>query len=121
MKMNESDYFKDYDEAYKIYIAVLNQIKSFGDFSIKTSKSQIALKTKRTFAIFWIPEKYLKKVSAKLVLSIPSKNKYNSSDWKEVYEPFLGRFIHHLEIKTAELDKKTLEILKNVYEETKQE
>lgn len=117
--MEEADYFKDHQEAYKLYKGILRQIEGIGAFHIIISKSQIALKTKRAFAIFWIPDNYLKKSNAKLVLSIPSRMKFEQKEWKELYEPYPGRYMHHLEIIESELSQAILSIIRETYEESK--
>ncbi|MHC1784191.1 MAG: DUF5655 domain-containing protein [Anaerolineaceae bacterium] len=66
---------------------------------IRVSKSQIVFRRKKDFAWVWIPGRYLKgKNLAPLVLSLNYPSRDSSNRWKEIVEPYPGRFMHHLEI-----------------------
>lgn len=65
------------------------------------SKSQIGFSRKHPFAAVWRPGQYLGGVHSPLVSSVFLRRKDASPRWKEVVEPKLGRFTHHLEINDA--------------------
>ncbi len=53
-----------------------------------------------------MPGKYLDRKTVPLVLSIAFSRRDVSPCWKEILEPYPGRFMHHLEINSiGELDK----------------
>lgn len=68
---------------------------------MKVSKSQIAFRRRRNFALVWMPKMYLKREAAPLVLTILASQRLKSRRWKEVVEPSGGRFTHHLELYDA--------------------
>ena len=80
--------------------------------TLRTSKSQIAFRRRRSFAWLWLPGQYLRKPAADLVLSIGLGRRVSSSRWKEVAHPAAAHWIHHLEIRApAEIDAEVLEWL----------
>jgi hypothetical protein len=72
---------------------------------MRVSKSQIAFCRSKDFAWVWIPDRYLHGRPAPLVLSLSFAERNNSPRWKEIVEPYPGRFMHHLELRSeAEID-----------------
>lgn len=75
-------------------------IGEFGSVQVRVTKSQVALRRDKAFA--WMPGKYLRGRSAPLVLTISLPGKDASPRWKEIVEPYPGRFNHHLELYDVE-------------------
>jgi hypothetical protein len=76
------------------------------------TKSQVAFRRKNGFAWVWMPEMYLKREAAPLVLTIGLHRRDPSPRWKQVVEPYPGRFIHHLELYSEEdLDEEVQAVL----------
>ncbi|NTU80464.1 MAG: hypothetical protein HGA45_13975 [Chloroflexales bacterium] len=80
-------------------------VDALGPASLRTTKSQIAFRRRRAFAWVWMPDRYLRRPAAPLVLSLALPWRDGSPRWKQVGEPAPGRFMHHLELyDLAELD-----------------
>ncbi len=75
-------------------------MEGIGQFEIQATKSQVSFLRKKAFAWVWIPGKYLKgrQGLAPLVLTIGLRRLDHSPRWKEIVEPYPGRFTHHLEL-----------------------
>jgi len=75
-------------------------MEGIGQVEIRATKSQVSFRRKKAFAWVWMPGKYLngKKSIAPLVLTIGLRRWEQSSRWKEIVEPYPGRFTHHLEL-----------------------
>lgn len=99
--MTPEEFFQGNEQAAELFRVVLTAIEIMGPVQIRVSKSQIAFRGKRGFAWVWIPGKYLKGKTAPLVLTIGLRRRDLSARWKEVVEPYPGRFVHHLELYAA--------------------
>jgi hypothetical protein len=105
--MTLDEYFKGKDESRKLFEAVRSLIDSLGTAEIRVTRSQVAFRRRKAFAWAWRPDKYLRGKIAPLVLTIFLPRKDPSPRWKQVVEPYPGRFIHHLELySTSEIDDK---------------
>ena len=81
------------------------------------SKSQIAFRRDRNFALVWTPDRYLKGRLAPLVLTVLLTRLDGSPRWKQVVEPSRGRFTHHLELySAADVDEQVRERLREAWE-----
>jgi len=98
MKIDE--FFADFHESQVLFDHLLDKIKAIDPFTIHVSKSQIAFKRQKTFAIIWIPARYLHSKSAPLVLTMSFPYRHNSPRWKEIVEISTRHFTHHLELYT---------------------
>src|SRR6476619_6592727 len=96
--MTPDEFFSDKTLAKQLFSAVRREVEAIGEASIRTTKSQIAFRTQRTFASVWMPGQYLRGKTAPLVLTIFLPSRDASPRWKEIVEPAPGRFTHHLEL-----------------------
>lgn len=99
--MTLDEFFDGQEESRKIFDAVYGLVIRHGAIEIRVSKSQIALVRDRPFAWLWMPSKYLHRKTVPLVLSIAFSWRNGSPRWKEIVEPYQGRFMHHLEISSV--------------------
>jgi hypothetical protein len=76
--------------------------EAFEDVEVRTSRSQVAFRRRRGFAVLWRPGRYLANPGAEVVLSILLERRVVSPRWKEVVQPAPGRWQHHLEVYAAE-------------------
>jgi hypothetical protein len=114
--MDLSEFFSGHDEAAQLFEAVRLMIDSIGRAEMRVTKSQVAFRRKRGFAWVWMPEMYLKRKAAPLVLSISLRRRDPSPLWKEVVESYPGRFMHHLELYSAEdLDDEIRAVLEEAW------
>lgn len=84
-------------------LAVLAEVRddlaeAFDDVEVRTSRSQVAFRRRRGFAVLWRPGQYLENPGAEVVLSILLDRCDPSPRWKEVVHPAPGRWQHHLEL-----------------------
>ena len=75
------------------------------DFTVSTSKSQVAFRRRRGFAYLWLPGQYLRRPNAVVVLSIALGRELPSSRFKEMTRSAPAIWMHHLEVNSVdELD-----------------
>jgi hypothetical protein len=99
--MTLDEFFEGRDAARQLFETVRSSILLIGAATLRLDKSQIAFRRRRGFAFVWIPGRYLHGQVAPLVLTIGLRRHDTSPRWKEVVEPYPGRFIHHLELHSA--------------------
>jgi hypothetical protein len=103
--MTLDEYFKGHEESRKIFNAVHKAVKTIGSAELRVTKSQVAFQRKKSFVRVWIPEKYLRRSAAPLVLTFGFRYRDASPRWKEIVEATPGRFTHHLELySTKDID-----------------
>jgi len=96
--MTPDDLLGDDAAAKRVFAAIARIVATFGETTTRTTKSQVAFRRKRTFAIVWVPRQYLSGKAAPLVLTFSFPKKHNSSRWKEITKISEERFTHHLEL-----------------------
>jgi len=100
--MTLDEFFEGYAASRPIFDALRRAIETIGSAEMRVSKSQIAFRRRVGFAWVWIPDKYLSGGHAPLVLSVSLHHRDESPRWKEIVEPAAGRFMHHLELFSAD-------------------
>ena len=100
--MTLDEFFAGYEIARPIFEAVQGAIEAIGPAEMRVSKSQIAFRRRVGFAWVWVPGRYLRGGHAPLVLSVSFHHRDVSPRWKEIVEPYPGRFMHHLEFYAAD-------------------
>jgi hypothetical protein len=98
LSLTVEKYFEDREESRSIFDVVRAAVTEAGPSEMRVTKSQISFRRRRAFAWVWIPEKYLHRKSAPLVLTLSLTPRDPSPRWKEIVEPYPGRFTHHLEL-----------------------
>ena len=88
--------------ARRIFETILDAVQSCGPVQLRVGKSQVAFRRRVAFAWVWIPGRYLKGERPPLVLTLGLRRRDLSPRWKQVVEPYPGRFIHHIELSTPE-------------------
>jgi hypothetical protein len=94
--------FEGYPDAAAIFAAVKTAVAKAGGGETKVGKSQIAFRRDLAFAWVWRPGRYLRGKVAPLVVSIRLGRRDASTRWKQIFEPYPGRFMHHLELRSRE-------------------
>lgn len=93
-------------------------VNAVGSTEVRVSKSQIAFRRRRGFAWAWMPGKYLHRKVAPLVLTVGLLRRDDSPRWKEIVEPYPGRFAHHLELYSlSDLNSEVREWLSEAWED----
>ena len=115
--MDPDDFFSGHPLSKRLFDAVYREVESLGEMSIRVTKSQIAFRRKRNFAMVWRPGQYLRGKTAPLVLTIALRRCDKSPRWKEIVEPVPGRFTHHLELyHTTDIDDEVRSWLREAWE-----
>jgi hypothetical protein len=111
------EFFAGLHESHDLFEAMLKEINALGATEMRVSKSQIAFRRKKAFAWVWVPGKYLHGKTAPLVLTLSFRGRSSSPRWKEIVEPYPGRFTHHLELySTQDIDDEVREWLQNAWQ-----
>jgi len=99
------DFFAGQPDSRQIFEALRAAIDALGPAEVRVTKSQVAFRRRRAFAWAWMPGAYLRGDVAPLVLTFSFRHRDPSPRWKQVVEPYPGRFTHHLELHCiAEID-----------------
>ncbi len=114
-----NDFFAGYAASRAIFEAVQAMVESIGPSEVRASKSQVAFRRRTNFALAWIPEQYLRRKAAPLVLTISFRRRDGSPRWKSIVEAAPGRFTHHLELYSPEeVDEQVRGWLRAAWEES---
>jgi hypothetical protein len=100
--MDEDEFFAGYEQSRGLYSCLKSVITDLGQVEIRITKRQIAFYRRRAFAWAWIPARYMPQACVPLVLSLRLTRRNHSPRWKEIVEPAAGRFMHHLELSSAD-------------------
>jgi hypothetical protein len=104
--MTLDEFFAGQEQSKQLFEAVRRLVEDLGATEIRVSKSQVAFRRRRGFAWAWKPEQFLKRKAAPLVLSVSLPRRDESPRWKQIVEPYPGRFMHHLELyETSDIDE----------------
>lgn len=95
-------FFAGEDAPRRLFEALRQAVESVGAVELRVSKSQIAFQRRRAFAWVWMPGTYLRGQAAPLVLTLSLRQRDRSPRWKEIVEPYPGRFTHHLELYSVD-------------------
>jgi hypothetical protein len=96
------EFFAGYDRSRRLFEVLLDAVEGAGSVELRVSRSQIALRRGKAFAWVWVPGRYLRGKTAPLVLTLAFRQCDPSPRWKEVVEPYPGRFTHHLELYSVD-------------------
>jgi hypothetical protein len=111
------EFFAGYEASRPLFEALREAIEELGPAELRVTKSQIAFYRRKAFAWAWIPDQYLRGKHAPLVLTLGFRYRDSSPRWKEIVEPYPGRFTHHLEIYSAsDIDAEVLSWLRIAWE-----
>ena len=96
--MTLEEFFAGQETSMHIFETLRRTVETLGQSEMRVTKSQVAFRRRKAFAWAWMPGKYLHGKAAPLVLTIALRHRDGSPRWKEIVEPRLGRFTHHLEL-----------------------
>jgi hypothetical protein len=96
--MTLDEFFAGHEASRPIFEALREAIEELGPVDTRVTKSQVAFYRRKAFAWAWIPDRYLHGQHAPLVLTLSFRQRDPSPRWKEIVEPYPGRFTHHLEL-----------------------
>jgi len=115
--MTLEQFFAGHEDSRDIFEALRLALAVIGPAQLRVSKSQAAFRRRKAFAWAWMPGQYLHVPCPPLVLAVALHRRDGSPRWKEVVEPYPGRFIHHLELRLpAEVDDEVRAWLREAWE-----
>ncbi len=115
--MTLDDFFRGFQNSRPIFDALHTAIDAIGHTEMRVSKSQIAFWRRTAVARVCIPARYLRGSLAPLVLTLGFYNRDPSARWKEIVEPAVGRFTHHLELNSVtDIDEEVLNWLRKAWD-----
>ena len=100
--MTLDEFFSGQAESRQLFEAVRRAVDAAGPAVLHVTKSQVAFRRRKAFAWVWMPAQYLHRAAAPLVLTLGFYYRDPSPRWKEIVEPALGRFTHHLELRSVD-------------------
>lgn len=110
-------FFSPYPASRQLFDTLLEAAKTLGPVEVEMMKSQVVFRRKKAFARVWIPEQYLHRKAAPLVLTLSFSTRNPSLRWKEIVEPYPGRFTHHLELyQASDIDSEVISWLRQAWE-----
>ncbi len=112
-------FFQQRSDPRQLFDVLSREIDRLGAATMRVSKSQIAFRRKRNFAVVWMPGQYLKDYpTAPLVLTLSFPKPDPSPRWKEVVRIGPKRFTHHLELyRKRDIDAKVRRWLRSAWEQ----
>jgi hypothetical protein len=94
-------FFADDPGGLAIFGRIDRAVRDAGGAEIRVSRSQIAFRRSRTFAIVWWPGRYVRSdVPAVLSLALPER--VDDPRFKQVVHPSARTWMHHLELRTPD-------------------
>lgn len=97
--MTLDDFFAGHEESRRIFESVRRAVAAIGPADIRVTKSQVAFRQRTGFAFVRMPGVYVRS-DAPLVLTLSLRRRDDSPRWKEIVQPYPGRFTHHLELRS---------------------
>ncbi|WGX95099.1 DUF5655 domain-containing protein [Nocardioides sp. L-11A] len=97
-------FFEGDRTARRIHDRLYPELTAVDGVEVRVSRSQVAYRLGRTFAIEWRPSRSLRS-DVPLVLSLPLRERLASPRFKQVVQVAPGSWMHHLELRSpAEAD-----------------
>lgn len=111
------DFFASDPTVLPLYRALEVQLLALGNVTAKHQKTQISFYARKGFAWVWLPPHKVKGRPAHyFVLSLSLNRQLSSPRIAEAFEPYPGRWMHHLILSAPEdLDEELLAWLREAY------
>ncbi len=97
-----AEYLSAHPDSLALLGAIRGALRSVGPTTERLTRSQVDFRRERSVAWAWAPGQHLRGPVAPLVLSLELPQRDASDRWKEVVEVRPGRFMHHLELWSAD-------------------
>ena len=89
----------------QLFDVLRGAIDALDGVELRVTRSQVAFRRRKAFAWAWIPGRTLRGGHPPLVLTLALRRRHPSPRWKQIVEPYPGRFTHHLELRApGEID-----------------
>lgn len=113
------EFFQGREASRQLLDTICREVYRLGDVTVRVSKSQVAFRRKKNFAVVWMPAQYLaNRPTAPLVLTLSFPQRDRSPRWKEITQVAPKRFTHHLELfQEGDIDNQVRRWLQIAWEE----
>jgi len=110
-------FFAGHPAGRAVFEQVRHLAEDCGPFTIRVTRSQVALRRRTGFAWVWLPGRWLRKHEGDVVLSLSLPRADGTPRFKEIAHPSPRRWMHHLVVASPEdLDGEVLAWLREAYE-----
>jgi hypothetical protein len=117
VKVDPEAFFEGHPLGLEVFHHVRARVSGIGPADVRATRSQVAFRRRRGFAYLWLPGQYLAHPAAEVVLSVAFPERIDSPRWKEVVQPAVKLWMHHLKICAADdVDDEVGEWLREAYE-----
>ena len=100
-----------------VFAALGELLADLPDLEVRTTRSQIAFRRRRAFAVLRLPGMYLRRPRTDVVLSIAPDQEIRSPRFAEVVHPAPRTWQHHLDVRdVGDLDDEVARWLREAYE-----
>ena len=86
----------------QVYDALVRVVDDLGPATVRVTKSQVAFRRRTGFCWVWLPGMYLRRPGAQVVISLALGHEDTSPRWKQVTQVGDRRWMHHLEVRSAD-------------------
>ena len=111
------EFFAGHPVGLEAFRRVHSILTGYGPCGLRVAKTQVGWARRRGFAYLWMPDRWLKSTSTKVVLTIDLPRRDPSRRWKQVVEPRPRLFTHHLELRSSgDIDDEVEQWLHEAYD-----
>lgn len=100
--LSVEQFFAEEPLGTQVYDALVRVVDDLGPATVRVTKSQVAFRRRTGFCWVWLPGMYLRRPGAQVVISLALGHEDTSPRWKQVTQVGDRRWMHHLEVRSAD-------------------
>lgn len=100
--LSVEQFFAEEPLGTQVYHALVRVVDDLGPTTVRVTKSQVAFRRRTGFCWVWLPGMYLRRPGAQVVISLALGHEDTSPRWKQVTQVGDRRWMHHLEVRSAD-------------------
>lgn len=100
--LSVEQFFAEEPLGTQVYHALVRVVDDLGPATVRVTKSQVAFRRRTGFCWVWLPGMYLRRPGAQVVISLALGHEDTSPRWKQVTQVGDRRWMHHLEVRSAD-------------------
>lgn len=100
--LSVEQFFAEEPLGTQVYDALVRVVDDLGPATVRVTKSQVAFRRRTGFCWVWLPGMYLRRPGAQVVMSLALGHEDTSPRWKQVTQVGDRRWMHHLEVRSAD-------------------
>lgn len=100
--LSVEQFFAEEPLGTQVYDALVRVVDDLGPTTVRVTKSQVAFRRRTGFCWVWLPGMYLRRPGAQVVISLALGHEDTSPRWKQVTQVGDRRWMHHLEVRSAD-------------------